>query len=299
MLIGSSALNLFECYDTRTETWQTKPNMLMPRCSHGSVEASGLIYVCGGSLGNNVSGRVLNDCEVYDPSTEECVHTDHSFTTLFDRRITVYVFCWGVRWRVLCGMREARKNHGLVVVNSRIYAVGGQNTLGMFRLTQEWRITLISCCVFVWWLICDVCFQVDWTLWNITRSAVMSGRWRHRCPGGVWLWSARPWAPWSTCWPGFRGWADWVTSWNITQRRTNGSCPVKYVPSPSPAAWSVWWTRAAPTRRTWIPHLYPPPLRMGDCSVAMATTMRCLRWDIDLLLCQKSIAVLYICQIFF
>ncbi|CAM4639843.1 unnamed protein product [Leuciscus chuanchicus] len=102
--VGSSALNLFECYDTRTETWQTKPNMLMPRCSHGSVEANGLIYVCGGSLGNNVSGRVLNDCEVYDPNTEE--------------------------WRVLCGMREARKNHGLVVVNSRIYAVGGQNTLG-------------------------------------------------------------------------------------------------------------------------------------------------------------------------
>uniref|UniRef100_A0A8C1S586 Kelch-like family member 7 n=1 Tax=Cyprinus carpio TaxID=7962 RepID=A0A8C1S586_CYPCA len=104
VLTGSSALNLFECYDTRSETWQTKPNMLMPRCSHGSVEASGLIYVCGGSLGNNVSGRVLNDCEVYDPNTEE--------------------------WRALCGMREARKNHGLVVVNSRIYAVGGQNTLG-------------------------------------------------------------------------------------------------------------------------------------------------------------------------
>lgn len=29
-------------------------------------------------------------------------------------------------------MREARKNHGLVVVNSRIYAVGGQNGLGRF-----------------------------------------------------------------------------------------------------------------------------------------------------------------------
>ncbi|KAI4888589.1 hypothetical protein NFI96_007707 [Prochilodus magdalenae] len=102
--VGSSALNLFECYDTRTETWQNKSSMLQPRCSHGSVEANGLIYVCGGSLGNNVSGRVLNNCEVYDPSTEE--------------------------WRVLCGMREARKNHGLVVVNSRIYAVGGQNGLG-------------------------------------------------------------------------------------------------------------------------------------------------------------------------
>ena len=35
-----------------------------------------------------------------------------------------------LRWRELCGMREARKNHGLVVVNNRIYAVGGQGPLG-------------------------------------------------------------------------------------------------------------------------------------------------------------------------
>ena len=70
-LSGSSALNQFECYDTRTETWQNKHSMLMPRCSHGMVEANGFIYVCGGSLGNNVSGRVLNNCEVYDPTTDE------------------------------------------------------------------------------------------------------------------------------------------------------------------------------------------------------------------------------------
>lgn len=165
-------------------------------------------------------------------------------------------------------------------------------------VTMSWRQTeQISCGVFVWWLICDLRFQVDWTLWNITRSAVMSGRWRRRCPGGVWLWSALPWPPWSTCWRGFRVLGDWVTSWNITRRQTNGSCPAKYVPSPSPVAWSVWWTRVGPTRRTWIPHLYPPPLWMGDCSVATATMMRCLRWEIDLLLCQKSSAVLYICWI--
>jgi len=35
-----------------------------------------------------------------------------------------------LRWRELSGMKEARKNHGLVVVNSRIYAVGGQGALG-------------------------------------------------------------------------------------------------------------------------------------------------------------------------
>ncbi len=39
-----------------------------------------------------------------------------------------------LRWRELCGMREARKNHGLAVVNNRIYAVGGQGALG----TKKW-----------------------------------------------------------------------------------------------------------------------------------------------------------------
>ncbi|NWS45250.1 KLHL7 protein, partial [Probosciger aterrimus] len=100
----NSALYLFECYDTRTESWHTKPSMLTQRCSHGMVEANGLIYVCGGSLGNNVSGRVLNSCEVYDPATET--------------------------WTELCPMIEARKNHGLVFVKDKIFAVGGQNGLG-------------------------------------------------------------------------------------------------------------------------------------------------------------------------
>ncbi|KAL4629746.1 kelch-like protein 7 [Arapaima gigas] len=114
--VGNSALNLFECYDTRTESWQNKPSMLMPRCSHGMVEANGFIYVCGGSLGNNVSGRVLNNCEVYDPNAEE--------------------------WRELCGMREARKNHGLVFVNDRIYAVGGQNVIGGLDSVEYYDIAM-------------------------------------------------------------------------------------------------------------------------------------------------------------
>ncbi|MGH0155496.1 UNVERIFIED_CONTAM: hypothetical protein FKN15_029350 [Acipenser sinensis] len=34
------------------------------------------------------------------------------------------------KWTELCPMIEARKNHGLVCVNDRIYAVGGQNGMG-------------------------------------------------------------------------------------------------------------------------------------------------------------------------
>ncbi|XP_008330229.1 kelch-like protein 7 [Cynoglossus semilaevis] len=112
--VGSSALDLFECYDTRTESWQVKTSMLLARCSHGSVEANGLIYVCGGTVGNNVTGRILANCEVYDPSTQ--------------------------KWRELSGMREARKNHGLVVVNNRIYAIGGQGTFGGLESVEYYDI---------------------------------------------------------------------------------------------------------------------------------------------------------------
>uniref|UniRef100_A0AC11EJU9 Kelch like family member 7 n=1 Tax=Ovis aries TaxID=9940 RepID=A0AC11EJU9_SHEEP len=114
--VGNSALYLFECYDTRTESWHTKPSMLTQRCSHGMVEANGLIYVCGGSLGNNVSGRVLNSCEVYDPATET--------------------------WTELCPMIEARKNHGLVFVKDKIFAVGGQNGLGGLDNVEYYDIKL-------------------------------------------------------------------------------------------------------------------------------------------------------------
>uniref|UniRef100_A0A3Q3KA25 BTB domain-containing protein n=1 Tax=Monopterus albus TaxID=43700 RepID=A0A3Q3KA25_MONAL len=112
--VGNSAMDLFECYDTRTESWQVKASMLMARCSHGSVEANGLIYVCGGTVGNNVSGRVLNNCEAYDPATQQ--------------------------WRELCGMKEARKNHGLVVVNNRINGCSGLDSVEYYDIaSNEWR----------------------------------------------------------------------------------------------------------------------------------------------------------------
>ncbi|KAF3843720.1 hypothetical protein F7725_002569 [Dissostichus mawsoni] len=94
--------------------------MLLACCSHSSVEGNGLIYVCGGTVGKNISFRVLNNCEVYDPSTQ--------------------------KWREMCEIREVRKNHGLVAVNGRIYAVGGQGALGGLDsveyydiATNEWR----------------------------------------------------------------------------------------------------------------------------------------------------------------
>ncbi|XP_054612377.1 kelch-like protein 7 isoform X2 [Dunckerocampus dactyliophorus] len=101
--VGRTALDIFECYNIRTKTWERKSRMMTARCCHGSVEANGLIYVCGGALSKNPF-RILNRCEVFDPSTQE--------------------------WRRLPDMREARMNHGLAVVNNRIYALGGQGYSG-------------------------------------------------------------------------------------------------------------------------------------------------------------------------
>ncbi|XP_072304524.1 kelch-like protein 7 [Eucyclogobius newberryi] len=102
--VGKSAVAVFECLDTKTALWQVKPSMLIPRRGHGSVEANGLIYVCGGTHSNNASTRILSNCEVFDPNTE--------------------------KWTKICGMKEARKNHGLVAVDNRIYAIGGQGATG-------------------------------------------------------------------------------------------------------------------------------------------------------------------------
>ncbi|CAL1584541.1 unnamed protein product [Knipowitschia caucasica] len=101
--VGTSCvLSSFECFDTKTGSWQEKPNMLSPRHGHGSVEVNGLIYVCGGS--RYATSYVLYNCEVFNPNTD--------------------------KWTRICRMNEARKNHGLVVVNNKIYAVGGQGTAG-------------------------------------------------------------------------------------------------------------------------------------------------------------------------
>lgn len=44
---------------------------------------------------------------------------------------TVFLFCYNLqRWRKLHEMRVARKNHGLVVVDNKIYAVGGEGSTG-------------------------------------------------------------------------------------------------------------------------------------------------------------------------
>lgn len=110
--VGKLSVNQFECYDTKTKSWQVQPRMEIARHGHGSVEANGLI--CGGTSGNNATRRVLNDCEVYDPSAQQ--------------------------WRAICRMKEARMNHGLVVVSNKIYALGGKGSEGALNTVEYYDI---------------------------------------------------------------------------------------------------------------------------------------------------------------
>nr|XP_015831763.2 kelch-like protein 7 [Nothobranchius furzeri] len=103
------------CFNTKTSSWQTQPNMLTARCCHGSVELNGLVYVCGGLSCNRLSQFITNSCEVYNPSTQQ--------------------------WRELCPMTQPRKDHGLVVVNNLIYAIGGEGRQGFLRSVECYDIS--------------------------------------------------------------------------------------------------------------------------------------------------------------
>ncbi|MEQ2261801.1 hypothetical protein XENORESO_016011, partial [Xenotaenia resolanae] len=103
-------VDLFESFDTHTNSWQVETNLLTARCCHGSVEVNGLIYVCGGGLMRD-HFRIIDTCEVYDPRIRQ--------------------------WRELSPMIDPRKNHGLVVVGSRIYAIGGKGHEGPLQ-SVEW-----------------------------------------------------------------------------------------------------------------------------------------------------------------
>lgn len=104
----------FDCFNPKTNTWQVLRRMLSARDSHPSVEVKGLIYVCGGTMRNSASSKILSKCEVYNPSTQQ--------------------------WTEICRMNEARKNHGLVVVNDQIYALGGHGTKGALNSVEVYDI---------------------------------------------------------------------------------------------------------------------------------------------------------------
>lgn len=101
-----------------------------------------------------------------------------------------------LRWRELCGMREARKNHGLVVVNNRIYAVGGQGAIGTVHSSTNNTnqvCTIIQPHLFSRWTgFCGILWYRHQRVANRRSDAlarrdceVCSGWWCHLCAGRV------------------------------------------------------------------------------------------------------------------
>ena len=94
-----------EVYDTQTDTWVKKRDMLTRRMPFAAAVVDGKIYLIGGTrieVKNGVfGGKAITDLvEVYDPLTD--------------------------RWEKRADMPTARSADDAVVVDSKIYVLGGQ-----------------------------------------------------------------------------------------------------------------------------------------------------------------------------
>lgn len=94
------ALNAVEEYDPARDTWATRSNMPNRRMGHKAAALNGKIYVIGGVL-NNVEGQMITTglVEAYEPLTDS--------------------------WETKAAMPTPRTGPEIVVVNDRIYAIGG------------------------------------------------------------------------------------------------------------------------------------------------------------------------------
>ena len=101
-----------EVYDTRTDTWVKKRDMLTPRRNFGTAVVDGKIYIIGGSVHNKQLGKQISTglVEVYDPLTQ--------------------------RWEQRADMPTKRGRIDVAVVDDKIYVIGGhillEQGLGLF-----------------------------------------------------------------------------------------------------------------------------------------------------------------------
>jgi N-acetylneuraminic acid mutarotase len=103
---GANYITTIQVYDPATDTWDSIPNAtgtFTPRRGMSSVVVGGKIYTFGGangSGGSNGSGA-LNTCEVFDPVTNV--------------------------WSSLPNMPTARWRSCAVLLNGKVYVMGGYN----------------------------------------------------------------------------------------------------------------------------------------------------------------------------
>uniref|UniRef100_U3IXC7 Kelch like family member 7 n=1 Tax=Anas platyrhynchos platyrhynchos TaxID=8840 RepID=U3IXC7_ANAPP len=112
-ILGGSQLfpiKRMDCYNVVKDSWYSKLGPPTPRDSLAACAAEGKIYTSGGS-------EVGKTLKIFKPNPKKKKSTNKD----------TWRFFW---WTELCPMIEARKNHGLVFVKDKIFAVGGQNGSG-------------------------------------------------------------------------------------------------------------------------------------------------------------------------
>jgi N-acetylneuraminic acid mutarotase len=99
--IWGTSLATVEMYDPSTDTWTRKADMTTPRDWLASCVVNGKIYAMGGDIlpGGYGNYSTLASAEVYDPETNT--------------------------WTPIADMHRTRRAFNTVVVDDKIYAVGG------------------------------------------------------------------------------------------------------------------------------------------------------------------------------
>ena len=155
---GGNGLSTVEAYDPATDTWTRKADMPTPRLDLGSCVVDGKVYVIGGA--NRWGGRALSAVEAYDPVTDTWtkiadmpVGRSALSTSTVDGKIYAigglsgppgsYVRVLPVgeydpvtdMWTPKTDMLTQRDSLSTVVVERKIYAIGGATWPGVIGLS--------------------------------------------------------------------------------------------------------------------------------------------------------------------
>lgn len=102
-------------YNTRINEWEVKSPLLSPRADHSMVVFKDKLYVCGGWCEDESTGNrfLVNTIDEYDILKE--------------------------RWTVVSEIPTPRYHAGIVLVESKLYIVGGFHSDATFdRTTGEY-----------------------------------------------------------------------------------------------------------------------------------------------------------------
>ena len=97
--LSSRYLSNVEVFNPRTNQWQERTEMSVPKAAHSTSVIDGKIYVMGGYLKEGRKSKTLSVIEVYDPATD--------------------------RWTQESDMLIGKSGHATEVVDGQIYIFGG------------------------------------------------------------------------------------------------------------------------------------------------------------------------------